>query len=338
MKAIPVRSLVTTAAALLVGLALNVRPVQAADITIKMAGQYPEEHQATKAQYEFKKRVEQASGGRIKVRVFPSNQLGDYTQVYEELRRGTIDMGLISVPSQFDSRLELGYLHYVARNYDEARKVYAPGSYIYKKVSEIHDSLGVKFFGFHVDGFGGLGLTKLPADADIRDVNSKKEILLRVPPIDVFKVTAEDQGFQTVEVPYSDLPIAMQTGTVDGWSGGPPLLNYEQFRDVIKYFLVCNNFFENASWLASAKFFDKLSPKDQDLIRKTANDLALASFDASQQNDEKGLRLLEKAGIKVIRLNDQELAQWAQHARTVTWPKLEKGLSKEIIEGLQTQY
>lgn len=322
----------------LVGLFASVSPALAADVTIRMAGQYPKEHQGTLAQYEFKKRVEEASDGRIKVKVFPSNQLGDYTQVYEELRRGTLDMGVISVPSQFDSRLELGYLHYVARDYDEARKVYAPGSFIYNKVSEIHDSLGVKFFGFHVDGFGGFGLTKLPSNGDIRDVNSKKDILLRVPPIDVFKVAADDQGFQTVSVPYSDLPVAMQTGVADGWSGGPPMLNYQQFRDVIKYFLVCNNFFENASWLASAKFFDSLSAEDQALIEKTANELSLASFDASQEGDLEGLKLLEEAGVEVIRLTDEELAAWATHARTVTWPKLKDGLSAEIIEGLQVQY
>ena len=319
-------------------LAIGSASALAADVTIRMAGQYPEEHQATKAQYAFKERIEEATDGRIEVRVFPSNQLGDYTQVYEELRRGTLEMGLISVPSQFDPRLELGYLHYVAQDYDEAREVYAPGSYMFETVSGIHAGLGVKFLGFHVDGFGGLGLTKLPSTGDIRDVKSDKDILLRVPPIDVFRVTADDQGFQTVSVPYAELPTALQTGVADGWSGGPPLLNYQQFRDVISYFLVNNNFFENASWLVSAQFFEGLSPEDQELIESVANELSLASFDASEQGDEEGLRLLEEAGVEVIRLSDEELQQWANQARTVTWPKLTDSLGEEIIKGLQAQY
>jgi len=59
-------------------------------------------------------RVKAASKGRITVKIYPANQLGDYTQVFEELRRGTIDMAQITVPSQFDTRLEVVYLHYLA--------------------------------------------------------------------------------------------------------------------------------------------------------------------------------------------------------------------------------
>ena len=46
---------------------------------------------------EVAKEVSAKSNGRIDIKIFPANQLGDYTLVYEELIRGTIDMALISV-------------------------------------------------------------------------------------------------------------------------------------------------------------------------------------------------------------------------------------------------
>ncbi len=310
-------------------------PAQAAE-RLRVATQYAEDHPTTVALNQFKDRVEEESDGQIKVRIFPANQLGDYTQIYEELRRGTIEMGLISVPSQFDPRLEVIYLHYLAMNYGEAEKIYAPGSALFQAVEKLHSDLGVKFLGFNVEGFGGLGLTKMPDNA--HSPEQAKGILLRVPPMAVFKTTADDQGFQTVSVPFAELYTALQTGVADGWSGGPPLVNYLQFRDVIKYFLVNNNFFENTSYLISQEKWDELSAEDQALIQAAVDDLAKKSFEIAKQSDQEYLDKMKADNIEVIALSDEELTAWATHAREVTWPKLEERLSKELIESLQTQY
>ena len=87
-----------------------------------------------------------------------------YTLVYEELIRGTIDMALISIPSQFDSRLELIYVPYLMRDYGEAAEVFKQGGWLFNKMAELHGELGVLFLGFNVEGFGGLGLTKEPKE------------------------------------------------------------------------------------------------------------------------------------------------------------------------------
>lgn len=305
-------------------------------LRIKVASQYAKDHPATQALEEFKKRIESETDGRIKIQLFPANQLGDYTQVYEELRRGTIDMGLISVPSQFDTRLEVTYLHYLAMNYEEARKIYAQGSKLFNAMDNLHEALDVKFLGFNVEGFGGLGLAKKPDN--MRDPAAAKGILLRVPPMAVFKVTADDQGFTTVSVPFAELYTALQTGVADGWSGGPAIVNYLQFRDVIKYFLVNNNFFENTSYLMSAKLWKSLDPADQNLIADAVAGLSLKSFDIAQKGDEEYQALLTKAGIEVVKLSDAELQAWADHCRKVTWPKLEERLSKELLDELKSQY
>lgn len=306
------------------------------NLRIKVASQYAKDHPATQALEVFKKRIESETDGRIKIRLFPANQLGDYTQVYEELRRGTIDMGLISVPSQFDTRLEVTYLHYLAMNYDEARTIYAQGSKLFNSMDKLHNALGVKFLGFNVEGFGGLGLAKKPDN--MRDPAAAKGILLRVPPMAVFKETADDQGFKTVSVPFAELYTALQTGVADGWSGGPALVNYLQFRDVIKYFIVANNFFETTSYMMSDKLWKSLSPEDQNLIQSAVTDLQVKSFKISEENEVKALGLLEKAGIEVVNLSDAELKAWADRCRKVTWPKLEARLSKELLDELKSQY
>jgi len=42
----------------------------------------------------------------------------------------------------------------------------------------------------------------------------------------VFRMIADDQGFQTVSVPFAELYTALQIGVADGWSGGAAMVNY----------------------------------------------------------------------------------------------------------------
>ena len=305
-------------------------------VTLKMAGQYAPDHSTTKLQYKFKEIVESKSNGEIEIKVYPANQLGDYTQVYEELRRGTIDMATISVPSQFDQRLDVTYLHYLAMNYPEAEKVYAKGSAMFKIMEELHAGLDVKFLGFNVEGFGVLGFSKKPDN--MKDPAAAKNILLRVPPMAVFKITADDQGFQTVSVPFAELYTALQTGVADGWSGGPAMVNYLQFGDVIKYVLVNNNFFENTSYLMSDEVWASLSPEHQKIIEEATAEISKESLKVAEENDKLYPKKMEEKGIEVTYMNNRELQAWADHCRKVTWPQLEERLSKEIIDRLLADY
>ena len=309
---------------------------QAEKVKLRLAGQYAPEHTTTVLMKEFAKIVNERSNGEIEVRVYPASQLGDYTQIFEELRRGTIDMATISIPSQFDTRLEAVYLHYLAMNYAEARRIYAPGSKMFKLISEVNDSLDVKFLAFNIEGFGGFGTTKLPDNLD--DPAGRKNTLMRVPPMAVFQIPCEDEGFQTVSIPFAELYTSLQTGIADGWSGGPAMVNYVQFRDVIKYFVACNNFIESNSYMMSKVVWEKLSPEHQKIIQDAALEISAKSFDLAEADDAKYIVELEKAGIKVVKFTPEQLQAWADLCRKATWPKMEARLTKPVIDDLLQDY
>ena len=309
---------------------------QAEKVKLRLAGQYAPEHTTTVLMKEFAKIVKDRSNGEIEVKVYPASQLGDYTQIFEELRRGTIDMATISIPSQFDTRLEAVYLHSLAMNYEEARRIYAPGSKMFKLIEEVNDGLGVKFLAFNIEGFGGFGTTKLPDNLD--DPAGRKNVLMRVPPMAVFQIPCDDEGFQTVSIPFAELYTALQTGIADGWSGGPAMVNYVQFRDVIKYFIACNNFMESNSYMMSKQVWDKLSPEHQKIIQDAALEISAKSFDMAEADDAKYIVELEKAGIKVVKFTPEQLQAWADLCRKVTWPKMEERLTKPVIDDLLKDY
>ncbi len=307
-----------------------------AEITLRMAGQSPADHQSTLGMQKVSKWVDEATNGRIEIRTYPASQLGDYTLVYEELIRGTIDMALISIPSQFDSRLELIYVPYLMGSYEEAAEVFKEGGWLFNKMGELHDNLGVKFMGFNVEGFGGLGLTKEPKE--ILNPAVKKDLLLRVPPMDTFKIGAEDMGYTTVSIPYAELSTALQTGIAEGWTGGSPVHSYQGFRDVLKFYYQINNFVETESYLMSKAVWQKLSPEDRKIIEEACARAARESLDISEQEDREFFEKLQEYGVKSYWYTAEDLKDLAANARKVTWPKLEKRLTKELIDELMKAY
>jgi TRAP-type C4-dicarboxylate transport system substrate-binding protein len=307
-----------------------------AKVVLKMAGQHSKEFLTTKLMAEFAKNVEERTKGEVQVRLSPANKLGDYNQVYEKLMRGTIDLATITIPSQPDARLDAAYLNYLAVDYEEARRIFAPGSSLFKLVESINESLGVKFLAFNVEGFGGFGTTKLPDN--VYDPKAPKNFLMRMPPMAVFQIPCEDEGFQTVSIPSDKLHAALQTGAADGVSGWPADANYVKLRDVIKYFIANDNFLENTAYLISLKTWDKLTPEQQEIVRDEALKASAASFELAQRHDSYFLDEMEKAGIQVIRFNKEQLKAWADWCRKTSWKKLEAHLTKEVIDSLLADY
>lgn len=310
-------------------------PVQAG-VTLKFAGQYPMEHPTSILMQELADAVKDRTKGEVIIKLFPANQLGDYTQVYEEVRRGTIEMALITIPGQFDPRLEVAILPYIATDYNDIRKFYVPGSNLYKLSEKLHEAQGVQFLGFNVEGFGGLGAIKMPENMD--QANAKRNFILRVPPMITWQVIAEDQGFQVITIPFADLYTSLQTGVADGWYGGPAGDNWFGFRDVIKYFVTVNNSVLSTGYVINKAQFNKLSPEHQKILQEEAARIGAKSIGVAEEGDEALLKEMANYGIKVVRPAPEEIQAWAKQAREVSWPKLADSLTKEVIDTLLSEY
>jgi len=113
-------------------------------LVMKVAGISPLEYRSTLGLNRIAEKVEKATDGRIKMDVFPMNQLGDYIQVFEEIQKGTIEMGLIFIPSQYDVMLEIGSLPFLAENAEGMREQLSSGSYLYSIIDDSLSKLGVK--------------------------------------------------------------------------------------------------------------------------------------------------------------------------------------------------
>lgn len=301
----------------------------AAEVTLRFAGQFPPEHTATGYMNEIAKEIGEKSGGRIEVKVYPANQLGDYTLVHQELIKGTIDMALISTPGDIDPRMNFVYINGYAAGYNQLGEIFKPGNWAFNKMDELNQALGVKFLGFNVEGFIGIASTKQL----VEPLNPKvdKGVLCRVPNMAPYKLGAEAMGFRTVTIPYSDLYTALQTGVADAVDGLPPAACYTILKDVTKYWYQLNYSIENESYMMSMKTWAKLTPDDQKIIADAVAAAAAKSITIAKQDDEKYMDLMRKQGIEVFTYTEAELLP-IQQAVAATWDKLSSTMTQPFMD------
>ncbi|MFT5726198.1 MAG: TRAP-type C4-dicarboxylate transport system substrate-binding protein [Desulforhopalus sp.] len=301
----------------------------ASKTVLKFAGQSAADHPATKLMNQIATEIGEKTDGRIEVKVYPASQLGDYSLVYEEQIRGTIDMSCISVPSQFDPRMELIYINGFASDYNDLKTVFAQDGWMFKKMDEFNERLGVKLLGFFVEGMIGTGTTKPAKEPLNPDVN--KGVLIRVPGMDVYKLAAEAMGYNSVGIPYSDVYQAIQTGVVDGVNGYPVASAYTTLGDVLKYWYMTNYSVEVLNFMISGKTWKSIDAKDQTIIQDILAKATIDSINNAKELDAHHMDLMREKGIEVVTYTKEELAP-IMAAAASTWPKLEKNMTKELMD------
>lgn len=302
---------------------------------LRFAGQFPEGHSSTELMRQIATEVKDKTGGRIEIALFPDNELGDYTLVYEELIRGSVDMAAITVPSQFDQRMELAYVNCIVKSFDGARKLFAPDGWLFARMDRLHARLGVKLLAFQMEGFIGIGSTK-PINEPLNP-DSKKGVLLRIPNMESFRLAAEAMGYNAITIPWDEVLGSLQNGFAEGVSGMTPTAAQTMLKGVIKHWYDLRCSMENLNYMISLKTWEKLSNEDRAIITEACSKITEISIDLAEEDQRKHLDLMKEDGVEVHTYTREELTPLFARVAS-TWEKLGDKLSKELVEDLISRY
>lgn len=305
-------------------------------VVLRLASDAPLEHIATGLNEELAAMIEERTEGRVKVQYYPASQLGGYETVYEEIVRGTIDAGQITIPDALDARLGAAYIPYYAKNFEDAKVLFAPDSYLCTELGKLTAANDVRFLGIVLEGFIGQAFVQEPTDMFTPGVN--KKVKTRSPAMITFRIAQEDLGFNPITVPYAEVPTAIQTKVVDGWVGGTPNINYAWVGEVINYMYVNYIHAEATSYVISEKSLAKLSPEDADTVVAAFQEQSMKSFTLAKENEENyKQKLTDDYDVEVVEFTPEQIDAYAQFVRETTWPKLEDQLTKELIDGMRAE-
>ena len=303
-------------------------------INLRLASDAPAEHVATGLNNDLCALVAEKTEGRVTMQYFPSSQLGGYETVYEEMMMGSIDCAQITAPDAMDARLGIAYLPYYALSYDQASVLFAPDSFVGQMMKEICGSHGVRWMGFCLEGFIGMGTTKEPANLDSDDLAADKNIKIRTASMLTLRNCWEDLGYDAITVAYNEVPTAIQTNVVEGWVGGTPNMNYAWVGELLSHMYVNYAHAEATSYMMSQKSLDKLTEEDQALVIEAFEEISMKSFEAAEENERNYMdKLAADYGVTVVEDSMERREEIAAFVREVTWPGLEEMMGADTIQG-----
>lgn len=302
-------------------------------VTLKIHCDYTEDHPTSQLLAEFCEKVNQDTNGTVTIKPYYAGALGDYTTVFDEVAQGSIDMTFGCNSVTYGQALNIWNMPYLAPTWEDAAEIYAPDSYVSTTMKELCDEIGIELLSLHFVGAGGLAATKMPKDWETWGVDH--DFLLRVPNADTTTLPMTAMGYRVQTVNWSELFTAVQTGVVDGFVGGHPPACYDQFRDVIKYYIQINNFFEVATISINKATFEKLSEDQQAALKAAAEWAYEESVARGEETENEYLQLMEDYGIEVIKPDEEILNSFAEHCRAEVWPELRDSIDNdEVFDGL----
>ena len=173
----------------------------------------PDVNNETMFTYVFKEYVEEQSGGRIAVEIYPAGQLGTFPEMIEGCMSGTINMAIINViplNSFYKPSMIFG-LPGVFKDKDECTAV-LQGEWGLAFNEEVRKELGIKILNHWSSGMrnftNSVRELKVPEDA--------KGLTFRVMESPVSIKMVESLGAKAVPIASSEMYVAMQNGVVDG--------------------------------------------------------------------------------------------------------------------------
>ena len=307
--------------------------------TLKMGGVDAPDDVSTQTMEKFAELVNEKTGGAVTIETYPAGQLGNYDEMYQEIKKGNLDAGLFTVyGSDTTPAIEIVYLPYLTTGLDEYKEVFARDGAVWNEVYQIHADQGVELLGFYNNGYVGVGFSKMSTPEDkLFTFGEKKSELIRVPGMESMQKSAEAMGYNTTVMAYTDVYTAMQTGTVDGeWAGGPTL-NYYNFKDVLKYFVDYRGALDIYMMVMNQELFNGMPEEYQAAIKEAADEATEFGNELLAQQDEELIQKMQDEGITVFTPTDEQRAEMQKYFKENVWPDITAPFNQDLVKELTAE-
>ena len=282
-------------------------------ITIKIAHVSQEGVPIDVASKKLGDMLNEKTGGRITVNVFPASALGNNTELLEQLQMGTLEMAISSVAflGAVTETTKLLDLPYRFQSNEAAEEV-------------LDGDVGQTIFeNLQPAGFEGMawlatGWRHVTANKEIHKPEDMKGLKIRVMENQMHIDHFNALGASAVPMAFSELYTALQNGTMDAQENPFANIDGNRLYEVQKYIIKTGHIYDTSPLLASKTWWDSLSESDQKLIRECVNEMVTYERELSASNEAE---LEEKIGNNgtnvVITLTDEERQAFKDAAQPV---------------------
>jgi TRAP-type transport system periplasmic protein len=249
-------------------------------------------HSFTQGLDQFKDLLEEKTGGRYKVRIYHSAQMGSEKELQEMLTLGVLEMAVTGILNNYEPLFAVFELPYLYTDRDHAIRVM--DSEILGDVSASLNAKGVHLMGFYENGFRNISNSVRP----INEPDDLRGLMIRTPENQAQIETMRALGAIPTPMSFSELYTALLQGVVDGQEN--PLQNiwFGRLYEAQKYIAVTHHIY-NVTWVsASYRFWRSLSEEDKRIFSECLKQSSLSQIEYMKVLDEELTEKMIQEGIE----------------------------------------
>ncbi|MBA4146539.1 MAG: TRAP transporter substrate-binding protein [Verrucomicrobia bacterium] len=310
----------------------STRTVDRSTRVLRVAHVLPTSHPVHRGIELMARRAEELSGGRLKLEIFPSEQLGSEVQCLEQVQAGTLAITKVGAGAigNFVATYKVFGLPYLFRDAEHCWKVldgpFAQELLTLLGTADDGQSSGLRGLCFYDAGSRSF-YTKEPVRSP-QDLKGKK-IRTNNDPVAMELVQA--LGGSSTPIPWGELYTALQQRVVDGAENNPPSYLSSRHYEVCKYFTLNHHTRVPDVLIVSSKIWERLSPEEQGWLQQAADESSDFQRKLWAEESDKALAELKKAGVEIFEVD-------AEPFRKATEPVLAKysqGKIGELVRRIQ---
>jgi tripartite ATP-independent transporter DctP family solute receptor len=272
-----------------------VAPCAWAQVELKLGHFGAEDHPAQIAAKQYAANVEARTGGKVKIRIYPNNQLGNPPEVLEQAVLGAIDMSLSGQDqlAKYVPKFDAVSTPFAFKDYATADRI-IDGDFK-KWVEKDLEAKGLVYLSAWEWGFRQVTNSKRP----ILKPDDLRGLKIRTPPAFAYQAFIEACGGTAVTIQFNELVMAMKTGVVDGQENPIAVIYNLKLYESQKYISIVNYTYSSMTNVISKSVWNKLTAEQQTVLREESEAAGRLMRKLVRDDEARQIADMKKLGIQI---------------------------------------
>lgn len=263
--------------------------------SLKLAHGLDVSHPVHKGMEFMAERAAEKSGGKLKIEVYPSQQLGTERQCLELLQIGSLAMTKVSaaVMENFAPNIQVLSLPYIFRDRDHGYRVLDGeiGRTLLEQ-GEQYWLRGLTYFDAGQRSFYGKTPIRTPADLEEKKIRVQESVTAMN--------LVRSLGGAPTPIAWGELYTALQQGVVDGAENNPPSFYTSRHYEVCKFYTLNEHTAVPDILVIGTVAWNNLNEQEQKWLQEAADEAKVYQRELWQKAEKEALDAVKEAGVEVI--------------------------------------
>lgn len=255
--------------------------------------------------------VAEKGDGSLKIELFPDSQLGNKTDLIDQMLLGEPVMTLADGAFFADYGVpDMGIVFgpFLFENWEQCWTL-IESDWWAEQTAKLEE-MGIKM----VAANWAYGARHTLTTKQVKTPDDLAGLQIRVPTNQIQTKGFEVLGATPVGMSLGDVYTALQQGTIDGGENPLSTLYGRKHHEVAKYLCLDGHVLNFTNWVCSDMWFDSLTPEQQTLLLETGKEAGIYNNELQAAADDYYMNLMIEEGVTVYQPTEEDLKAFRDKA------------------------